>query len=247
MMRPEQLKSILVLPPDASEASIIEDLKQAISLIIRNTIAILNESDIKNMHSHHCIMFDWMLEMDRRANSNERSPSSSKWARTSEGVKQFLFEKVSSASVNGKMLCPVGQSLPAILRKEVAPLELMLEGKLLYTYYEQALRVNRSLLQVGELAKLCAHSKSRAKALEIGGGTGACTGTVLSALGGSEPGSLPHFSRYDLTDISSGLFSEAIEKIQAWSDLVTYQKLDVEQDLVPQGFELGSYDLITAC
>ena len=247
MMRPEQLQPILVLPPDPSEAAIIEDLKRATSLIIKDTIAVLTESDIENLHGHHRIMFDWMLEMDRRANSNEISPSSSKWARTSEGVKQFLFEKVSNASVNGKMLCRVGQSLPAILRKEVAPLELMLEDKLLYTYYEQALRVNRSLVQVGELAKRFAHLNPRAKVLEIGGGTGACTGTVLNALGGSEPGSVPRFSRYDFTDISSGFFEEAREKFQAWGDLITYQKLDVEQDLVPQGFELGSYDLIIAC
>ena len=187
---------------------------------------------------------------DGRAARNELAPNSSKWARSSGGVKQLLFDDVSARSVNGKMLYRIGKQLTAILRKKVAPLELMLEDKLLYAYYENAIRVDRSLAQVEKIVKLFAHQNPHGRVLEIGGGTGACTGTVLRSLGvapGGDSVDKPRFSRYDFTDVSSGFFEMAREKFGAWGNLISYTKLDIEQDPAAQSFETGSYDLIIAC
>ena len=247
LMRPEYLKASLLSPPDPSEAAMIQDLRRATYYIIHDTLATLTAEDMNNLDWHHKILVEWMNYQDKRAERNELAPNSSKWARSGRGLKQLLFDNVSSKSVNGEMLCRLGRQLVPILRKETAPLELMLENKLLYKYYEKALRVDRSLGQVEKIVNLFAHHNPRAKILEVGGGTGACTGPVLRSLGGGDSEKAPRFAHYDFTDVSSGFFEMAREKFGAWGDLVSYSKLDMEQDLMAQPFELESYDLIIAC
>jgi len=129
----------------------------------------------------------------------------------------------------------------------VAPLELMLEGKLLYEYYEKALRAPRSYEQMSKIIKLFAHKSPGASVLEIGGGTGGCTLPVLSALSKGGSGETPKFAQYDFTDISAGFFETAREKFAEWGDMISYKKLDIESDPTEQSFEPGSYDLIVAC
>ena len=83
------------------------------------------------------------------------------------------------------------------------------------------------------------------KILEIGAGTGGATLSVLEALSGADV-SAPKFATYDFTDLSPTFFEKAAEKLSAWSDFLTFKKLDIEVDPSLQGYELGSYDLIIA-
>jgi acyl transferase domain-containing protein/NADPH:quinone reductase-like Zn-dependent oxidoreductase len=242
----ETFKQSLLAEMNAAETAVIENLKRATFYIINDALAALTPQDIENLDWHYKILLDWMHYQKGRAERDEIAPKSSKWAKSSEGAKQMLFDKVGEESVNGEMLVRIGQNLLGILRKEVAPLELMLEGKLLYTYYEKALRVDRSLAQVTKLVSLFSNHNPRAKILEIGGGTGACTGPSLAAMSDSD-GSNPQFGAYHFTDISSGFFETAREKFSKWAHLMTFSKLDVETDPAEQSFELGSYDLIIAC
>jgi acyl transferase domain-containing protein/predicted O-methyltransferase YrrM len=243
----DYLRDYLKMPPDPAEIEIVKDLRRATFHIVHDTLSVLKPEQIPTLEWYYQRFYNWMKVIDDLALQNRIAPTSSQWIEASHDEKQILFDKVAEASVNGKMLCRFRENLLAILRKEVAPLELMLKDKLLYTFYENSLKVDRSLVQVGKLVQLFAHRNPRAKVLEIGGGTGACTGTVLKALdqGTLEPNS--GFVRYDFTDISSGFFETAKEKFSAWDGLMTYSKLDIEQDPGIQSFELGSYDLIIAC
>ena len=246
-MTPEILEASLKMTADSAELAIIEDLKRATYYIIDSILASLTDEDKRAMDWHHKILYGWMEAQKRRAANNELSLRSSRWETASEGVRQHLLDKVASKSVDGEMLCRIGKNLLSILRKEIAPLELMLEDKLLYSYYEKALRVNRSLDQVKRLVKLYGHKNPRARILEIGAGTGACTTAVLESLGEGGSSENIRFSHYDFTDISSGFFETARDKFSAWGDLIAYRKLNIEEDPVDQSFELDSYDLIIAC
>ncbi|KAL2807721.1 hypothetical protein BJX63DRAFT_61499 [Aspergillus granulosus] len=228
------------------ETAIVEDLKRATAYIIDDVLAELTESDIANLDWHYKIFLDWLRYQADRATRDEIAPNSSRWSKATRGAKQRLWDNVSTSSVNGEMLVRIGDNLLGILRKEVTPLELMMEGKLLYKYYENALRVDRSLEQVQKLIRTFSAAHPRAKILEIGGGTGACTGPALRAMS-DENGANPRFAQYDFTDISSGFFETAREQFAPWEHLMTFNKLDVENDATAQGFELGSYDLIIAC
>jgi SAM-dependent methyltransferase/short-subunit dehydrogenase/acyl carrier protein len=74
--------------------------------------------------------------------------------------------------------------------------------------------------------------------LEIGGGTGATTVPLLSALAGKD-------IEYVFTDVSPVFLSRARVKF-ANAPAMSYRLLDVENDPLQQGFEAGSYDIIIA-
>ena len=145
------------------------------------------------------------------------------------------------------MSCRIGSSLLSIFRQQTAPLELMLEDKLLYDYYIKALRIDRSYEQIKRLIDVFAHNNPKSRILEIGGGTGGCTAHALRILGGGNSQRPLRFTRYDFTDISSGFFEMARQKFESWDSLINYSKLDVEVDPSVQGFDAESYDLIIAC
>ncbi|KAK3946253.1 reducing type I polyketide synthase [Diplogelasinospora grovesii] len=231
----------LKMAPDVAEIAVVADMKRACFYFFSDAVLLLAESDVESLLWYHKIFYEWMkLQI-------AQEPRALEWLDASRETRQELFEVVSRSSVDGEMVCRIGRNLVPILRQQTAPLELMLEGQLLYRYYREALRFPRSYAQVNQLVKLLSHKNPRLKVLEIGAGTGGCTKTVLEALGGGDTGRELRLSSYDFTDISSGFFEEARSRFDAWRDVIQYRKLDVEVDAADQGFEKQSYDLIVAC
>ncbi|SPO04422.1 related to type I polyketide synthase [Cephalotrichum gorgonifer] len=228
------------------EMTLVEDLKRAVVYFVHDVLKKLTEDDISQLEWYHKTLLEWLRLQETRAANDEITPRSSTWAQANEGIKHRLWDEVAAGSVNGEMAVRIGKNLLRIMRKQVTPLELMMEGKLLYKYYEKLLRINRSFEQVAKLAHTFSRSHPRAKILEIGGGTGAATGPLLRAMSDGD-GAKPQFAQYDFTDISSGFFEAARENFGPWEQLMTFKKLDVETNPKEQGFELGSYDLVVAC
>lgn len=54
------------------------------------------------------------------------------------------------------------------------------------------------------------------------------------------------FASYTYTDISTGFFETAQEVFSAYSDKMIFKTLDVEKDIVQQGYTEGTYDLVVA-
>ena len=100
--------------------------------------------------------------------------------------------------------------------------------------------------QATVLVDLLAHKDPHLRVLEIGAGTGGATLPILSALGGMDSGTPPRFLSYDVTDITTGFFEKLQEKTAIWGELISYKKLDIEQDIEHQGFETEHYDLVVA-
>ncbi|KAK8107122.1 uncharacterized protein PG998_009135 [Apiospora kogelbergensis] len=226
------------------EIAASRDLTRAAYYFIADAMAALTPEDIAQLEWYHQSLLRWMQLQLQLASEDKLGPRSAKWARATPGAKAALVDRVASASTNGALTVRVGQNLLAILRHEVAPLEVMLEGGLLYQFYREMLHFTESTGQLAQVAKAITREQPRARILEIGAGTGGCTGPVLAALGGD--GATPaSFSRYDFTDISSGFFQPARDRFAAWGDLVTYQALNIENDPAEQGF-VQKYDLIIA-
>ncbi len=243
----EYLKKQLCSSIESSEAENLTDLKRVCAHFINQALANLTAADISQLDSHHKKFYVWMRLQAELASQNKLAPDSSEWVNDSAEEQEKLAEKAKASSVNGQMVCRLGPQIVAMLRHEVTPLELMLEDKLLHTYYLEAMKWGRSSQQVGELVKHFAHKNPRAKILEIGAGTGGTTTHVLKALGDDKSDVGPLAASYDFTDVSSGFFEAAQEKFQDWENLVRYKRLDIEDDPAKQGFEAATYDLIIAC
>lgn len=86
-----------------------------------------------------------------------------------------------------------------------------------------------------------AHFKPNLRILELGAGSGAATAKILPYLRHEKGQNL--FSRYVVTDASTGLVSAAKERIKGVTNL-EFASLNVEKDLADQDLEGEEFDLI---
>lgn len=93
---------------------------------------------------------------------------------------------------------------------------------------------------------LFAHKDPHLRVLEIGAGTGGATLPILTAFGGMNGKIPPRFLSYDITDIQPASSRSSKKRQIAWGDLVSYKKLDIENDPSEQEFEDGYYDVVVA-
>jgi NADPH:quinone reductase-like Zn-dependent oxidoreductase/malonyl CoA-acyl carrier protein transacylase/ubiquinone/menaquinone biosynthesis C-methylase UbiE len=239
---PAKLFETLQRPIGADEKKISQDLLRATYHLVADAVAQLSAEDIQALEWHHKRLYTWMQLQLKMAASDELAPRSSKWANMSPGAKAMFLDRVAVAGSNGALLVRIGRRLVEILRGETAPLEIMLEGGLLYKFYKNMLHFNQSTIQLAGVAAAYARDHPRARILEIGGGTGGCTEPVLRAL----QDQAASFEHYEFTDVSSGFFQAARERFAEWGDSISYSPLNVEEDPVQQGFEEKSCDLIIA-
>ncbi|KAF2800561.1 ketoacyl-synt-domain-containing protein [Melanomma pulvis-pyrius CBS 109.77] len=232
LMQPALLKQQLVCEPDLVEAQALADLKLVCAWYLKDALAAMTPTDVQNLQGHFKRYYSWM----------KLQVANSKAIPATQEEKAALTAKIGARSVNGELVCNLGPHLVDIICGRISPLDLMQEHQLLYRFYAEGLKLERSRKQMAQLVRLFALKNPRAKMLEIGAGSGGATHHVLNALGVDDPLS----ASYDFTDVAETFFEAAEEDFQAWKNLVSFKKLDIEQDPAAQGFEAGSYDLVLA-
>lgn len=118
-------------------------------------------------------------------------------------------------------------------------LEPMVRNNMLNKFYTDALGMKRYLQDLTRMAAQISHRYPHMSVLEVGAGTGGATKVILRELDNA-------FGSYCYTDISTGFFNEAKETFRAHKAKMTFKALDIEKDIVEQGFEEQSYDLLIA-
>lgn len=232
IMKPAQLKKQLACEPSPIEEQELADTKLVCSWFLKDALAAITSSEVENIQGHFKRYYAWM----------KAQVINSKADPATQEDKDALISKVAASSTNGKLMCNVGPHLVDILCGRVSPLELMQDTQLLHLFYAECLKLDRSRSHMAELVRLYALKNPRAKMLEIGAGSGGTTHQILEALGAEDP----LCASYDYTDVSDTFFEAAQEEFQVWKNLLSFQKLDIEQDPSVQGFDAGSYDLVFA-
>ncbi|KAF2139471.1 uncharacterized protein K452DRAFT_232273 [Aplosporella prunicola CBS 121167] len=87
------------------------------------------------------------------------------------------------------------------------------------------------------------HKNPRARILEVGASLGGTTRAWLQALGTGETGG-PLAAFYHFTNASDDEFETAQKELAPWSEILGFEKLDIERDPSLQGFEPGTYDIV---
>ncbi|KAK7545386.1 beta-ketoacyl synthase domain-containing protein [Phyllosticta citricarpa] len=146
-----------------------------------------------------------------------------------------------SGDITLQMIDRIGQNLTRIFSREVEPLQVMLEGDLLYTFYRGAFGTSFNS-NVAEYVGLIADKKPGLSILEIGAGTGGTTYHVLERLRNEDGSSKA--TRYFFTDISPGFLAKAAERFSKDASIMEFGTLNVEDDPLDQGFQSESFDLI---
>jgi NADPH:quinone reductase-like Zn-dependent oxidoreductase/ubiquinone/menaquinone biosynthesis C-methylase UbiE len=243
-----QLHEMMKTSMDPTEIDLIKDLRRCTLHYIQEIVESLTADDIDGLEAHHIKLYAWMMDQLRLAAEGNLGSGSASWLLEDAADREALRVRVTRGSVNGEMLTRLGPKTIAMMRHEIAPLQLMMEDALLSRYYVDALKWNRSSTHASQLVQHCTHRNPRSKVLEIGGGTGGCTQVVLDRLEKYKlkTGEAP-ISRYEFTDISSGFFEAARERFESWQDVMTFRKLNIEDNPEDQGFQCGTYDIVIAC
>ena len=231
---------------DEVDRELVIRLRRVCVYFCHDTLQRLTAKDIAQLEPHHVKFHHWMQDQMSLAASGQQGPGSEKWTSDESQEREREIALAAKQSVEGEMVCHLGPHLLSILRGERPPLEVMMEGRLLYRYYADAIRMGPSLVQLAALLRQVVHKNPCARILEIGGGTGGATRHMLKALGTTENGG-PRAASWHFTDISSGFFEAARTEFAEWSDILKFDKLDIEKNPVSQGFELASYDIVVAC
>jgi acyl transferase domain-containing protein/acyl carrier protein len=136
-----------------------------------------------------------------------------------------------------------GVPLSSVLRDKADAIQLLFPGGSMtavekLTQESPAARAyNRLVRKVVETAVASTEGRPL-RVLEIGGGTGGTTSSVLPALPVER-------TEYTFTDVSRLFLSRAEEKFAAYP-FVSYQLLDIESDAAAQGFAAREFDIVIA-
>lgn len=151
--------------------------------------------------------------------------------------------KLSAASgIEGEMLARIGDNLPAILTNQVNPLELLMANEMLETFYREG-PFRPLYLQMVEYFRILTSKNPQMAVLEVGAGTGSATLPLFTSMGDD---AADRIRSYTYTDISSGFFETARNRLDRWSSLIEFKTLDITRDPATQGFEPAAYDVIVA-
>ncbi len=191
---------------------------------------------------HHKKFYRSMQEQLKLTRRGESPLLDAQWD-VNESERKELEALVRSLDSSGELICKVGENIPQILAQRLDVLSLMLEDGLLERRYRDSEDLSRGYTQVAMLVDIMAHENPHLRILEIGAGTGGATLRILEVLGGVSD-QMPRFQEYVFTDISSGFYENAKVRVKPWGPLVTFNKLDIEDDPISQGYERESFDLI---
>ncbi|KAK7997329.1 hypothetical protein PG989_005369 [Apiospora arundinis] len=233
----EHLKKVLPEhADDQAEETRAEDLKKIAWYYINKGLVETARDDRSKLPYHLAQFVKWGI----------RNNAASKVTLASDTEAKELHNMVRSRDAQGEMLCVLGEQIVPILRQEVEPLEIMLSDGLLTRHYEADAMNAHFSKTMGRLVAHLSNLVHNMRILEIGAGTGGTTLPVLEALTRNRKEGGAVYVNYTFTDISPGFFENARQKLSQWSGHITFQKLDITQDPVEQGFTLEDFDVVIA-
>ena len=159
-----------------------------------------------------------------------------------------FFDRFSNESTFGKLIVKVAEALKSIFEGLIDPLDLLFSTNLASEFYASQ-TFTASFDRLAAYVDLLAHKNPNIEILEVGAGTGGATKPIIDRLvhysERSDNGmDIPRFKSYTYTDISPAFFEEAQKHFQAYSALMEYSVLDIEKNVLEQGFASEQYDLI---
>lgn len=246
LIGPEEFQDYFGLdPPHEGELRNVKLMERAALYYYEAALNEVRDADYDSLQNHHKKFYRSMQKQLKLAKRGENPLVEGQWNTLRDSERKTLLQKVRLLDVTGEFLCKLGENIPQILVHGVEPLALMLENDLLERQYRQSAPLARNYTQAAMIVDNMAHKNPHLRVLEIGAGTGGATLSILQTLGG-ESGQPSRFQDYVFTDISTGFFENAKIKLKSWGSLVTFNKLNIEEDPIRQGYEPESFDLIVA-
>ncbi|KAE9567271.1 Highly reducing polyketide synthase alt5 [Colletotrichum fructicola] len=233
---------------DPSE--LIKNLETLCFLYMKRYMKTATPEMEKEMKPHHQKYVDWMRwQFERYADGKNfhLDPDMDTIAEDDTYLKE-LEDKMDGKSPEATLVVAVGRAMPDVLAGKLDPLQVLFAEKRAENVYRAATGAAISYQRLSAYVDALATKEPGMKILEIGAGTGGMTHPMLETLTHyKDPNASGiRFASYDFTDISPSFFEKAREVFHYAVDRMNFKTLNIENDPVAQGFELGKYDLVVA-
>ena len=185
------------------------------------------------VEKRHLSYYDWMVRLqlchgDQGTGQDDQNP---------------ICQVPEAPDIELEMLKRVGCNLTMILTGKIDLMSLLFKDNLLSRMYSEDSTIQTCYSHLIAYVKGLIFKWPSMRMLEIGAGTGGLTLPLLQALCCDEK--LPLHSYY-FTDVSSGFFPEARQKLAAWGKYIRYKTLDIGMRPAEQALDEGSFDLVLA-
>jgi NADPH:quinone reductase-like Zn-dependent oxidoreductase/SAM-dependent methyltransferase len=228
--------------PDAQgPRSFHMDLNRFLMAVLKDLQRKIRSGEIVVQRTHlkkYSAWIDWQLEINGISEAEEFS----------EFSKDALISRIKEQNNVGRFFFEVAKNAPGILRGETDVLQLLFADNLVNDYYAEQSFGSKCFEKMQVYLDTLAHKRPNMRVLELGAGTGSFTNCVLHALsfhaGAKCPA--PRYDQYFFTDISPSFFEKAKSLFSEHGHKIVFKTLDIEKDCTEQGFEQGSFDIITA-
>nr|UPN67558.1 hypothetical protein [Pestalotiopsis sp.] len=157
-----------------------------------------------------------------------------------------LRRRISEQGVLGNLFLKVADNALHILQGECDIVQLMFEDDLMENFYEKLFAHSLYYLKLQAYLEDLSFKNPSMDFLEVGAGTGSFTQRILTAVSAPTTGAKERFNSYFYTDISPAFFERARDRFLDQSHKMKFGSLDLEQDLLAQGFKEKSFDVIAA-
>ncbi|RDW64648.1 beta-ketoacyl synthase-containing protein [Coleophoma cylindrospora] len=242
LMSPQHIKKLVHKRtiPNADDDSVLDKLEYVCLVYMQRILDWFNSEGKEYIpqSGFFKLYYEWIMEMMGSFPPLDSDPSKV------DAAMAAARERISgseSGDITVQMVDRIGENLTRIFAKEIEPLQVMLEGDLLYTFYRGAFGTSFNT-NVAEYVGLIADKQPGLSILEIGAGTGGTTYHVLERLRNEDGTSKAQ--KYVFTDISPGFLAKAAERFSKDASIMEFSTLNVEDDPMDQGFEANSFDLI---
>ncbi|RYP51218.1 hypothetical protein DL768_003424 [Monosporascus sp. mg162] len=242
LMSPEQLHGYCQVDTYNDESGTVDyciRLERALRTVIQRNLGRLLKTDWPKAPPHMRKYVAWMERQLTKTPGRTAEEVSDEELR--EELKGLREERPS-----WRVFIEIAEDLCSIVSGDTDALELLFSTPLIKDLYDEffGAMYNHKIISYLQLA---AHQRPNQKILEVGAGTGALTSHIFSTLESIEDqtGGIA-FSEFVYTDISPAFFDGARELFSKHKDRMIFKTLDLERDIISQGFEPATYDMIIA-
>ncbi|KAJ4286521.1 hypothetical protein N0V90_013221 [Kalmusia sp. IMI 367209] len=214
------------------------DVERVVLYYVQRVLEGLPLNERSNLTWYHQRLIDSFENFLTQIREGRHPVAEKAWLNDKKDVLDMLLAKW-SGTVDLECVRLVGENMLDYVKRKEALLEVVMKDDLSTRLYSEGfglIDVNRAMISVLEQI---AHKLPQAKYVEIGGGTGSTTDTILRTIGKS-------FDTYTFTDISPAFFGDAAERFSEFRGKTIYKTLDVEKDVESQGFQKHAYDVVVA-
>lgn len=221
-----------------SELALFTDLERVAYFYLKHLDEAIPHEERSNLAIHQVSLFNYVESVMNRVKEGSLRHVQPEWANdTREDIRRVVDSHPDSIDL--ELMYAVGENLPAVVRGDMNMLEPMVEGNKLNRFYVDALGMPRYVEELSRMAAQISNRYPHMRVLEVGAGTGGATKVLLKHLADG-------FDSYLYTDISSGFFPVAQEVFSDQASRMTFKTLDIEKDIVEQGYEEHSFDVVIA-